>query len=135
LNKRQRWIKRGAGTLLLDKNGEETRLLMLNETTDVRVMLNLRLFFGMKAFIMEERSICFNLFDTMKDIYGKAEVKLVNYAIKVDDAKTAQQICKHINTSIPSFPCCVPKRTIDEFISKDITAIIDQLMPKKQWEF
>jgi hypothetical protein len=69
-----------------------------------RLILNLKLFPGMKVFIMQEKFIRFGTLQTETNMDGKSETKLVNYALKLSSANTAQEICQHITSCIPSPP-------------------------------
>ncbi|KAI9018022.1 hypothetical protein CLU79DRAFT_761256 [Phycomyces nitens] len=82
------WKERGSGTLHINmkntnQNGEcRTRLVMRADSV-YRVILNLALFPGMKAFIMQEKFVRFAGFETETKENGETEAVLVNYALRV----------------------------------------------------
>jgi hypothetical protein len=130
LDKRQRWRKRATGNVVLDKDNEQARLAMLDDTT-FRPILDLKLFFGMKAYVSDNCCIHIDSFDTVHDIYGRPVVKLVRYALKVDDAHTANNICNNINSQTPSLPATIPKEVLHDAINKDVCSVISALISEK----
>ncbi|KAI8890218.1 PH domain-like protein [Backusella circina FSU 941] len=96
----QNWKERGVGTFRLNKHENESRLVMRTDSV-YRLILNLKLFPGMKIFIMQDKFIRFGTLETETNEDGTSETKLVNYALKLGSASTAQEICQHIISCIP----------------------------------
>jgi hypothetical protein len=130
LDKRQRWRKRAAGNVVLDKDNEQARLVMLDDTA-FRPILDLKLFFGMQAYVSDNCCINIDAFDSVSDIYGRPVVKLVRYTLRVNNSHIANSICNNINSQAPSSPAIISKKVLHDTINKDVCSIISALMPEK----
>ncbi|KAI8638630.1 hypothetical protein BD408DRAFT_446621 [Parasitella parasitica] len=100
------WKERGVGTLRINVKEKEpkkqlrTRLVMRVDSV-YRVILNLQLFPGMKAFIMQDKFVRFAGFETEVDQDGVTGTRLVSFALKLSNPSVAKEVCEQIISCIP----------------------------------
>jgi hypothetical protein len=100
LDANEDWKERGLGKFCLNKHENQSHLVIRSNTV-FRTILNVKLFPGMQVFVMQEHFIRFGALETNTNEDGEVETKMMNYALKLRNSSTAQEMCKKINESIP----------------------------------
>ncbi|KAH8553415.1 hypothetical protein BGW37DRAFT_555485 [Umbelopsis sp. PMI_123] len=107
------WKERGTGNLRINTkktNGHSATRLVMRADSVFRVILNVPLFAGMKIWIMQEKFVRFAAFETVEPTEGgdkkdeaatSGSTKLVNYALKVGSATSAQDLYDMIIAHLP----------------------------------
>ncbi|OBZ83911.1 Ran-specific GTPase-activating protein 2 [Choanephora cucurbitarum] len=97
------WKERGVGTFRINQNEETNQARLVMRTDSVyRLILNLKLFKGMKVFIMQDKFVRFAGFEAEVKEDNTSETKLINFALKLGSPSVAQDVCERIIKCIPS---------------------------------
>ncbi|KAI8887444.1 hypothetical protein K501DRAFT_283258 [Backusella circina FSU 941] len=90
-----------AGIFRLNKSEKASRLVMRTDSV-YRLILNAKIFPGIKVSVKQDKFVCFGTMETETNENGTSETKLVNYALKLGSPSAAQNICQHIISCIPA---------------------------------
>ncbi|KAI8876309.1 PH domain-like protein [Backusella circina FSU 941] len=101
MNSAQNWKEYGVGIFRLNKSEKASRLVMRTDGV-YRLILNAKIFPGIKVSVKQDKFVCFGTMETKTNENGTSETKLVNYALKLGSPSAAQNICQHIISCIPA---------------------------------
>lgn len=93
------WKERGVGTFRINHNEETDQARLVMRTDSVyRLILNLKLFKGMKVFIMQDKFVRFAGFEAEVKEDNTSETKLINFALKLSNPSVAKEVSERIST-------------------------------------